>query len=384
MKNLGYFFSLALLFSAIVFAPGCDWIKKNVGGCSSCNHDHGPKNPKEEVASEAGVQSDVPTVSKEAQGEVLLSSGKKSLLTKPEFEEYCSAICEMEPQYKQILEAIPESKVQLFKDLATQKVIEEWANKKGLTEKEEFKKKSKIQRENIDRALAMQEFYKYLQENHLNFSQEELKKFYQDEKTKNPAFQQPPFLEQEEGTLAKGVKFDKEDQAKAFLEKVKNQDLNLDEVAKKENKKVEDFGVVNEQSYALDTKLRDKILELKKLPAVVEVKGDEENEYWVVKANSKQKAKYAPFDKVKDSVKQVMMQAKGQKISEKVLEKIEKELGIEKNAKSLEEEIKQAKAEANKKNAEAFKKQEEKKAKSPEAKEPNAQANLTAKQVQGA
>lgn len=348
------FFSLALLSSLLVVLPSCsplDWFKKNVSDCSGCAH-HTP-NPVSKAQepnvvqqldavppTQAIVQSDVVD---EVASPALVTRGDKPLLSLDQFNDFWQMVLESDPNTRVYLEMNPEAKTQVFSTQAKQKAALEWFKEQGF-EDAAFKKKLALQDELTEQALAWQRFQDYIIENQLNFTDKQLQDFYDQNKTENPLFQQQPFLEQTEGVKAKGIAFANEQEAQKFLEKAQAKNANFDALALGAALKVRDFGSVNSRSYGVDAEVRSKLLELADFPQVFLVKGDEENQFWVVQALSKQAAEYAPFDKVKDVVRQVMTQEKYPEAEAAQFEKISKDLDINIRSNYFDEEIQQNKA----------------------------------------
>ena len=131
------------------------------------------------------------------------------------------------------------------------------------------------------------------------------------------------------GVNATGVSFTKEADAKAFLEKAKGKGATLDKVAKENNlgDKYRDFKLVNAMSIGVDPVLRDKIVALKKFPALELVKVND-NTYWVVYAASKEEQKYRSFEEVKPVIEQRLTGQKQEKAMEKAMEQLKKDYNV--------------------------------------------------------
>ncbi len=353
MKNK-VFFSIALLSTLLILLPSCsplEWFKKNVGGCSNCAHHHHGA-PHDDLQEKAELSNpDAQLVSSETSGDiidstdspVLVSRGTKPLLTLDQFNDFWQMILESDPNTRMYLEMTPEAKTQIFNNQAKQRAALEWFKVQGFDD-QAFKKKLALQADLAEQALAWQRFQDYVIETNLNFNDTQLQEFYDQNKTQNPMLQQQPFLEQAEGVKARGIAFNNEQEAQSFLNKVQVPEADFESVATGADLKVRDFGSVNSRSYGVDSEVRTKLLDTKAFPEVFLVKGDEENQFWVVQALSKQDAEYAPFDKVKDVVRQVILQERYPEAEKAALEKINKDLGLEIKDNYFDEEVKQNKA----------------------------------------
>lgn len=331
--------SVSLSIISLVMLSGCDWFgAKNTNGSGT-------------MTSSEAVKTDVPQV----KGEVLLSMDGKTLLTVPEFEEEMAQFLDLQPQYKQMMAFMPDAEYQIFSNVKSERILDEWARKNKLTERLDFKREL----EKIERLGKRQLAVKYFIEAHpVSVPASDVRKFYEENKTVYPDLQVS-----KGGVTAKGVKFDTEDAANAFLDKVKGGDF--EKVAKDEKQTVKNFKNVSDKSLEVDEAVRKKLVGYKTFPAAAEVvkaKDKDKDVYWVIKAQSKEEAKYVPFDEIKDKIEEFLKEQKKGEMFMKELEKLQKELGITEHKEYFDRKKKEREAEQEKMKKEYEKKMEAKKA----------------------
>lgn len=340
--------SASLLLSTLALLSGCaplEWFKSKTG-CESCGHAESAAN---------------------LQGEVLMSMRGKPVITTGSYQEYWDEFIKNDPQAEAMLPFMPNARHDMFKSLETEKLIQEWIKAQKIDQKPEYQKKQKKQRELADRLIAIQAFQEDILSK-IDTSNEALEKFYSENRSKSPIFQQAPFLESGEGVKAQSVEFTDEKQAKDFLAKAKESNGDFATVAKTAKKDVKDLGVVSAQSRIVDPAVRAKVKDMQ--PNTVELIPSGKN-FIVVKALSKESAKYAPFEDVKEAVKQVMNQTKFTEALQNRIEELKKEFDVkddsakdyfdkerEKDKAEMQEKLKALQAQEAKPEAEAEKSQQ--------------------------
>ena len=164
----------------------------------------------------------------------------------------------------------------------------------------------------------------FSQEHPVQVADAELQEFY--DKNKDTM---PDLLISRGGTKAVGVSFDKEDDAKAFLAKVNAAKGDVKKAADdaKLSKNYRDFKLVNKQSVGIDAVLRDKVVELKKVPATELVKAGDKS-IWVVRATEKEEVKYRPFDQVKAGLEQYVAREKRMEAFEKEISRLKQDYNV--------------------------------------------------------
>ena len=278
---------------------------------------------------------------------------EKPLITEKMLNDYISMAEEANPQLRMVLEMMPDAEQLIFSNQKRSKVLREWARKTGVEKQADYNKNLDMIVDMARSNLDAQFFQKQIK---VAIQDEDLNKYYEEHKNEMPGLLISP-----EGVKAQGVFFDKAEKAHEFLAKVKEPNAKFADVAKKFNVKVDDFGgVLSERSF-IDKKIKEKVLATKKFPSYETITVDK-NKYWVIKALSKEKAQYAPFDQVKANIRSMLEEQEISKAFEKEIEKLEKEYGIVEN-KAFFEEKKKNKEEARKQAEEASKeesKQEQK------------------------
>jgi len=331
--------SVSLSLVSLLALSGCDWFgaKKPEGSATA--------------ASPESVKTDVP---QQPKGEVLLSLNDKVLLTVPEFEEEMAQFLELQPQYKQMMAFMPDAEYQIFSNVKSERILDEWANKNKLAERADFKKEL----EKIVKLGRRQLAVKYFVEAHpISVPASDVRKFYDENKTMYPDLQVS-----KGGIQAKGVKFDTKDAAQAFKDKVAGGDL--EKIAKDDKHTVKNFKGVSDKSFEIDEAVRTKLLEFKKFPSevvVVAAKDKDKEVFWVIKAQSKEEPKYVPFDEIKDKIEEFLKEQKKGEMFMKELEKLQKELGITEHKDYFDRKKKEREAEQEKMKKEYEKKMQAKK-----------------------
>ncbi len=217
------------------------------------------------------------------------------------------------PQLQAMIEFMP--KGQLDRNLS-----------EGLTNQfivNRFIEENKIDK-NLDYQAELEEGYKaiermintkfFTQAFPVQISDAEIRDFY--EKNKEVV---PNLLISRGGVEAMGVVFDNEKMANEFMRGVK-EEKDLQKTAQKAGltDKMKDFKLVHEQSIGIEAPLREKIVNMKKIPATELFKIDDKT-FWIVRASKKEESKYRPLKQVKGDIKQFLEK-------EKRTEKFDKEM----------------------------------------------------------
>lgn len=296
MKNNVSFISCALLLSTLAVLPGCaplDWLQNTLGlkkGGSSSSESVGT-------------------------GEVLVWADGKPLLSESEFKKQYNNFVEKHP-LGSLLKQQEGFEQQMLNGLVAQRLISKTIHEQGFDQSPEYQ-------EDLDQLKAMLDARYFEMKNQVTLSDAEIKAFYDEKKDAIPAA-----VVSRGGVSAMGVEFDKEADAKAFLEKVRGKGAEINQLAKdaKLDSKFHDFKLVNGQSVGIDASLRDKILAISKFPAYEVVKAD--GKYWVVFAAAKEQAKYRPFDQVKAAVQEMATMERQRDSFEKAVDELKKQYQV--------------------------------------------------------
>ncbi len=318
-----------LLLSVVALLPGCNnpfAMKKETSGCVSCDQ-HGPVVEEEEVV--------IAGMSPELLKEPVVTFGGQTAATGKDYEKNIQLIMEAQPALKDMLPYIPEENqnemyAQILDAMALEKTMLRWVQESGIDQTPEYRKNAARVHEAVDRDLALRAFENELAKE-ITVTDDEIKKYYEEKKDKEPAFQRPPFLVTPSGVKAKGIEAANEKEAQELAEKVKQS--SIDQVAKDAKKKVTDYGLVNSQS-TIDTQVKDKILGSKTFPSTDVVKGAD-GKYRVVAITSKQEAQHADVGQVKDAVKQIITGKKFNELHAKKMEDLKKKYKVEVNKEYL-------------------------------------------------
>ena len=254
---------------------------------------------------------------------VLITLGGKPAMTRTMLDEEFKKLLDENPQYKAILEMMPDAKLNFLKGWAQQLAIDEWVKKNGIENTPAYKDELEHMMVSLKRMLNTKHFGLSLK---VELTPEELLKFYNENKDKAP-----DWVLARGGVKAVGIKFDKEADAKAFLAKAKE---GFEKAAKDAKLTIEDFKVVHQGSM-IDPTLRAEILKFKKFPGVEFVKVNDKA-FYIVNATSKSDTtEYKPLEEVKDQIKQIIENKKRQELFASEVEKLIKEFAIEIKADAL-------------------------------------------------
>lgn len=318
-----HFFRLSLLVSTLAFLPGCqvaDWFKEKFG-CSSC--------VTESMSTASGADKKIDS------SEVVISIGGNPVVSLDDFAMSMQLLMQSQQGLMQILPMMPEEQVaqlvqQIAENLAAERVAGEWVRRQGIDKTPEYQQNARMIHEAVDRDLAARTFQAEVSKK-VSISDADAKAYYDKNKDSNPYFKRAPFVQGTVSARASSVACSSEKEAKDLVAKVKNNDLNA--AALEMKKTVKDLGTVTAQS-DLDNAVKAKILGSKSAPAVEIVKGLD-GKFYVVKVSSKQEPQAAPFDAVKESVKELMMAEKFQELFMQEIEKLKKEFGVTINQENL-------------------------------------------------
>lgn len=305
LKYSDSFLSRALLLSTIALLPACkpfDWFKGE--GCGCCAE-----------TEELKIEGIDPEILKEA----IVTFDEKPVITGTDFERNFQALIETQPIIKEMLPSMPQEQQdqifgQILDSFAMEKIMRRWVKESGTDQQAEFKKNARRAHELLDRDLALRAFENELSKN-IVLTDAELSDYYQKQQATDPAFQRAPFATTPGGVKAQGFEAADEKEAKMLAAKVGD----FATIAKDAKKKLVDFGPVNASSF-IDPEVKARILSAQKFPSTEVVKGMD-GKYRVVRIISKKEGVYAPFEKVKDHVKAMMMQKKfGEMFNKKIEE----------------------------------------------------------------
>lgn len=288
MKNIFSPLRVVLLLSVVALLPSCtqlDWIKSKLGMTKN-----------EAASSEAG------------DSKAIATANGKPFMTAQEFEKKYNTFIQGHPLGAMIAQ-MQGIKRKIFEGLLAQKLITNYVVEKGLDKSPEYL-------DQLDQMKQMLNVRFFEKENPVKVTETELKAFYEENKDKMP-----------EATVSQGgvkttsVVFDKEVDAKAFLEKAKGKGAELEKLAKDAGfgSKFADLKLVSKFSVGVDAGVKDKILAFTKFPTLELVKGSD-NKFYVVYAGAKEEPKRRSFEELKPLIEQKLTAQKQEESNNKALE----------------------------------------------------------------
>lgn len=289
---------LGFAVASLIILPQCDFFKSG----------------KAEQASSAEISRG--SAAAHDKSEVLMSINGKPAVTKDSFEMYMQEFLDAQPQYKQIVEFMPDAKRNIFDGQVNEEVINEWAEKHGIAARAEFKKDLDKIIKFAKRSLNV----KYFQDaNPVMVSAVEVRKYY-DENKNSPQLMKAPG-----GTKSSVVMFPDHAKADAFVEQAKT--LGFDKAAQEAGLKVKDLGMITKQSYEVEGPIREAILAVKSYP-MVEMVMISDKSYAVINVQSFKNPEYVSFEEVKEGIENFLKQQKVAEELQKVIEKLKKEYSV--------------------------------------------------------
>ncbi len=294
MKSFNTFrtYSLVFFILGLFFIAGCDWFSKS-----------------DKVPSYAGSN-------------VLLEIKGKPALTVQEYEEQLDMARKANAQIDMLIQMMPNAEKDIiFRGMTTAKLMQAWAQEKGIDKSEEFQK----QRKQLHEAMDSQLYMKHFDEAHpVEVSDSDVAKYYEEKKDVIPALTITPG-----GVDVSFVRFEDKNKAEQFLTKVKDvKKAAAFKTMAEESKQTPGTAVMNEKAPFADA-IKNAVLEIKKFPMIKMIKvGD--GAYWVVLATGKSETVYRDLKtpEIHQGLKKMLAdERKGQQI-ESVLESLKTELHV--------------------------------------------------------
>ena len=222
------------------------------------------------------------------------------------YERMLAMIIETQPTLRDMLPYLPENQkeqiyAQLLETIALERIIMRAVEESGIRDREEYKKNARRVHESVDRDLAINAFQNELLKE-VALSDEDMRNFYDANRSTDALFQRPPFVTTMGGVKAEAFEVKSQKIARELADKARSSGFSA--VARELKKKVEDYGLVTQQSM-IDRDIKEAIFKVTSFPKIEIVRASN-GKYFVVSVKSKQETVYADFDAVKDAVKQVM------------------------------------------------------------------------------
>lgn len=269
----------ALVGAALLVMPGCTWF----GG------------------EETGSKGD-----KARSGEAVVKIGGINVLSTDDFKQYLDMLRQLQPGFEEQLARLPEEQQRvLYNNIIEQHVMGVLAKKliaqEGWDSDTTYQATVRRMHDELDRNLAMMEIQKRIAER-IKPSEKDAAAWYEQRRTTHPYMKVEPFAIKPEGIQAVAAKAKDEAQAKSLVSSAKVRGLK--KAAAEFGAKADDLGIVTFQSTKPDRTIVVKIMGAQTFPTVDMVKNGDG--WWVVESVAKKDAEFAPYEKVKGEIEQLM------------------------------------------------------------------------------
>lgn len=272
----------ALLVAGLLFLPACNWF-----GASSS--------------------------SAAKTGEAVIKLGGKNVFSADDFRGYFEMYKQAQAQqmpgvnFDELIARLPEEQQRGFYnsiiDMQVNNVlVQKYVADQGWDKSPEYQANVRRLHEEIDRNLANLELQKHIAEDLLP-TDKDIETYYVEKRAAHPYMKYEPYAVKPEGIQAFAMKAKDEAQAKSLASSAKLRGLK--KASAELGLKAEDLGLVTPQSTKPDRMVVMKIMSAQAFPTVDIIKSGDS--WWVFESVSKKDAEYAPFEKVKDQVKELMM-----------------------------------------------------------------------------
>jgi len=254
---------------------------------------------------------------------VLITLAGKPLVTEQSLQEEIERLAGSSPELKEAMAFMgPQIKHMIADQLILRAVIGRYIDERGIDKQDDYRKSLECVMAHARDSVNQQFFVKDIK---ASASEREVRNYYDKERER--------FLVSQGGRKTKGVQFDSDALAKAFLRKVKSAGNDIVKAAQGEDglaEKVRDFGLVHEDKIGIDPTLRAKILEVRSgsIPGAEVIEVDE-NTYWVVSISGQEEKKYRTYDEVKEQLKRILDEQAVAEASAKKLDSLKEKYGIE-------------------------------------------------------
>lgn len=349
----------AFLLSCLALLSACDWLKKG-SGCPTCD-------------SSSSLASAAPE-------DVLLSVDGKPAITKGSFDDFFNAYLSSNPQAAAYIAFDPGARRRVFQEKELQVLVAHKVKKDGKDKTPEYRKKFEQACEMAQWSVNLEIFRDEVLAS-IDSSDAGLEKFYNENKGKNPAFDNAPFQISPEGIKMQGVEFSDQKAARDFLTKAQKAPGEFSALAKAAKNSVKDLGLITTASSDFGLKAKAKTLQSNGVDLVYTPKG----KYLVIKGvGQRQAPKYAEFAELvkdaqgKEMLSNVKKQVEFPQIVMKRIEDLKKELNAKENLKYFEDEEAKKKAELDAKMKELQATEDKEETTKQESKEPVQEAAVAA------
>lgn len=275
-------FSGALLVTGLVFLPACTWFGSSTGPAQKS-------------------------------GEAVIKLGGVNVFSADDFKQYFEMYKQAQAQqmpgvnFDELIAKLPEEQQRGFYNSiidmqVNNALVQKYIADQGWDKSPEYQNNVRRLHEEIDRNLANLELQKRIAAE-LAPSDAEIEAYYMEKRATHPYMKYEPFAVKPEGIQAFAMKAKDEAQAKALVSSAKLRGLK--KAAAEVGAKADDLGVVTMQSTKPDRMVVMKIMSAQTFPTVDMIKSGDT--WWVFESASKKDAEFAPFAKVKDQIRELMM-----------------------------------------------------------------------------
>jgi len=298
------YFACALTITLLV-VPGCKWFSSDAccGDDSECST--GVERPDDGSP-------------------VIATMNNEPIITQASLEKEYQQLLQDQPQIAQMLPLVGGKEgleERLIGGLTDRNVLRKWVADNKVDAQDEYQKEYARMVAAVTDMLNTKYFNKQSQ---VIVADKEVREFYDQNKAS-----MPELLISQGGIKAAGIKFENRADADAFLKKAKEKKNDLQAAAKEAGltDKVEDFKLVHAQSIGIAPALRDKICTIGKCPSLDVFKVDDKA-YWVVKAASKEDAKYREYAQIQEQLKRFLEEKEREKVITTQMDQLKKQYNV--------------------------------------------------------
>jgi hypothetical protein len=275
---------------SLVFLPGC-------GVLDSFKGEPAQEQTVVPVTVEQEEVAKTPTLT----GEVVATLDGKAIVTSDSLEAEKDNLIKSKPELKAMLGFMDPDMLNknLTEGLISQEVVNHYIIDNDIDRSADYQRELADLIKNMRKILNVKFFS---QQFSVSVSDDEVRKFYQENKTSIP-----DLIISQGGVTAQGVEFDSKEAAQSFMSQVKAAGNNINAAAQQQGLagSVTEFKAINAQSMGIDKVVREKLVATKSIPSV-ELISSSTGTVWVVQVISKEEPKYIPLEQVSPNIKQLL------------------------------------------------------------------------------
>jgi uncharacterized protein YlzI (FlbEa/FlbD family) len=258
------------------------------------------------------------TVDQPMTGTTLVTMNGKVIITTDSLQEEKKKLFKANPQFEK-LGAYMDLDRKLLQGLTSQAVMDNYIENTGTKNSDAYQRDLQAAYKDVERMINTKYFSQAFPG---TVSEADMRNFY--EANKDLA---PDLIIARGGIKATEVLFDQEAPAKAFADKVKAKNGDVNAAAKEANidaSKIKDLKLVHEQSIAIDQEIKDALKKMTRFPdtTVIKLGG---NQYAVIVGTAKEETQYRPFEQIKDDLRAYLEKEKQTQAIEMAIETLKKD-----------------------------------------------------------